>query len=120
MKFDSSQPIWAQLAAEFRRRIAVGEWRSGERVPGVRELAVQLGVNPNTVQRTFSELEHEGLVFAERTAGRFVTDDSAAVTRLKRGLAAAAADAYVDAASGLSLDITAATELLHERWNRDD
>ena len=55
MQFDSAQPIWLQLVDEFSRRIAAGEWRAGARISPVRELASELTVNPNTVQRAFAE-----------------------------------------------------------------
>ncbi|HIW66539.1 MAG TPA: GntR family transcriptional regulator, partial [Candidatus Dietzia merdigallinarum] len=48
MQFDNSSPIWTQLVAEFSRRIVTGDWAPGEKMPGVRELAADLGVNPNT------------------------------------------------------------------------
>ena len=61
MDFDASRPIWLQLREEFTRRIVIGRWAPGKQIPGVRELAVELGVNPNTVQRTLAELERDGL-----------------------------------------------------------
>ncbi|GMA41019.1 GntR family transcriptional regulator [Mobilicoccus caccae] len=78
MEFDPARPIWHQLIHEFSRRIVTGEWSPGGRIGGVRELAGELGVNPNTVQRALSELERDGLCRSERTAGRFVTDDTPA------------------------------------------
>ena len=54
MEFDPSSPIWIQLQAEFTRRIVVGTWQPGERIPGVRELAGELRVNANTVQRALA------------------------------------------------------------------
>ena len=74
MDFDASRPIWLQLREEFTRRIVIGRWAPGKQIPGVRELAVELGVNPNTVQRTLAELERDGLCRSERAVGRFVTD----------------------------------------------
>ena len=71
MDFDASRPIWLQLREEFTRRIVIGRWAPGKQIPGVRELAVELGVNPNTVQRTLAELERDGLCRSERAVGRF-------------------------------------------------
>ena len=79
MDFDPSVPIWLQLVDEFRRRIVTGEWPRGERISGVRELAGDLRVNPNTVQRALAELDRLGLTRSERTAGRFATDDGAVI-----------------------------------------
>ena len=69
MDFDASRPIWLQLREEFTRRIVIGRWAPGKQIPGVRELAVELGVNPNTVQRTLAELERDGLCRSERAVG---------------------------------------------------
>lgn len=116
MEFDSTQPIWLQLVAEFSRRIAVGQWSAGERISGVRELAADLGVNPNTVQRAFGELERDGLVRSERTTGRFVTDDQQQVSGLRRRLATAAADDFVQRGRGFGMNLDDARALLEQRW----
>ena len=119
MQFDSAQPIWLQLVDEFSRRIAAGEWGSGARIASVRELASELTVIPNTVQRAFAELERDGVVRSERTAGRFVTDDAAQILSLRRRLAAAAADDFARRSLGVGLSLSDAQTLLAERWNDD-
>ncbi|WP_168582367.1 GntR family transcriptional regulator [Gephyromycinifex aptenodytis] len=120
MDFDSSRPIWHQLIGEFSRRIVAGQWRPGCRIGGVRELAAELGVNPNTVQRALSELERDGLCRSERTAGRFVTDDAARIHQLQASLAAEAAQDYVDRAAGFGLSLPDAIALVTERWSTHD
>lgn len=116
MHFDPTKPIWLQLVDEFTRRIATAAWPPGHRVPSVRDLAAELGVNPNTVQRALAELERERLAVAERTAGRFVTTDTDLVQRARLSLVAAAADAFITQATGLQLSHGAASELIAERW----
>lgn len=116
MDFDSGAPIWLQLVTEFTRRIATGQWAAGTKVPSVRELASDLGVNPNTVQRALAELERNQLAVAERTAGRFVTSDADLITRSRLELARAAADTFIGQAMGLTLTRTEATRLITERW----
>ena len=85
--FKNDLPIYAQLVEKFRQAIAAGELPPGTRLPGVRELAAEAGVNPNTMQRAMQELEREGFVYTQRTAGRFVTEDEAAVGSLKSAMA---------------------------------
>ena len=85
-EFRSDLPIYTQLVGQFEQDIASGAMPPGERLPSVRDLAAELGVNPNTVQRALQELEREGLVFAQRTNGRFVTEDVAAIARCKKTL----------------------------------
>ena len=116
MQFDPSAPIWLQLVDEFVRRIVTGRWPSGEKVPAVRELAVELRVNPNTVQRALAELERRGLARAERTAGRFVTDDAALIDEARGDLAAGAAADYARRAQRLGMSLTAARDLLGRQW----
>lgn len=120
MEFDPSMPIWLQLVREFTRRIVTGAWPSGEKIPGVRELALELRVNPNTVQRALAELDREGLSRSERTTGRFVTDEASVVASAREGLAAEAATAYVRSAQGLGMSPTAARELLGRIWAEID
>lgn len=120
MLIDDSRPIWAQLVDEFRRRIAAGEWMPGAKVPSVRELALELGVNPNTVQKALGEVDRIGLTTTERTAGRFVTKDEDAVVDARTALAASTADSFVVTATGLGLSLADATELLTRRWTAQD
>ena len=74
--FRTDAPIYTQLYEKLTLAIVSGGYAPGERLPAVRELAVDAGVNPNTVQRALSELERDGLVYTQRTAGRFVTEDA--------------------------------------------
>ena len=74
--FRTDTPIYTQLCERLTLAIASGGYAPGERLPAVRELALDAGVNPNTVQRALSELERLGLVYTQRTAGRFVTEDA--------------------------------------------
>ncbi len=120
MDFNPSAPIWLQLVEEFSRRIAVGDWEPGQKIAGVRELAGEVGVNPNTVQRSLSELEREGLCRSERTAGRFVTTDTALLTQLRRRLALGVVDDFVHRARGFQITYEDAQALVSERWNNDD
>ncbi|MGO2113310.1 MAG: GntR family transcriptional regulator [Pseudoclavibacter sp.] len=117
MQFDSSAPIWVQLEAEFARRIVVGDWVPGSRMPGVRELASALGVNPNTAQRALAELERRELCRSERTAGRFVTDDQGRIAAAREDFVRGAADAFIERARGMGMPPAAALRLIEERWN---
>jgi GntR family transcriptional regulator len=119
VEFDTGSPIWGQLVTEFSRRIVTGEWSAGDRIPGVRELASGLGVNPNTVQRALAELERRGLCRSERTAGRFVTSDGPTIDDLRAELAFEAADDFVRRARGLGMRPDQARQLIEERWTHD-
>ena len=75
-KFDSSAPIYSQLVRHIQEAIVSGEFTPGDRLPSVRDMAMEAGVNPNTMQRALTELERDGLVYSQRTAGRFVTENT--------------------------------------------
>ena len=90
--FKNGIPIYSQIIDEMTMRIASGEYEPGARLPSVREMATNAGVNPNTMQRAFAELERSGLVYSERTSGRFVTKDES----ILKGLHAKLAGRYFD------------------------
>ena len=85
--FQADRPIYAQLMEEIKRRIISGVYKPGEKMPSVRELAAEASVNPNTMQRTFAQLEQEGLLYTQRTSGRFVTEDEERIMDMKNELA---------------------------------
>ena len=70
---DSSRPIYAQIIEKVSLDIVSGKYQPGDKLPSVRDLAAQAGVNPNTMQKALSELERENLVHSARTSGRFIT-----------------------------------------------
>lgn len=86
-------------------------------MPGVRELAADLGVNLNTVQRALAELDREGLARSERTSGRFVTSDDARIDQLRAVLTREAAEDFIRRAQGSGMRQAHVRELIDERWN---
>ena len=112
MRADDTRPIWVQLADAFQARILSGEWEPGAKVPSVRELAIEMGVNPNTVQRSLASLDSRGLTLTERTAGRFVTTNADAINEARL----AAADVYIAAARDYGIDEDSAVALVAARW----
>ncbi len=75
MEFNDSQAIYLQIADMLCERILKRQWKAGEKLPSIRDVAVQVEVNPNTALRTFSFLQEKGIVFNKRGIGYFVTDD---------------------------------------------
>ena len=88
------RPIYQQLVEKLTEQIVSGQLAAGEKVPPVRELAAQAGVNPNTMQRALAALEESGLVSAQRNTGRYVTQDEACIRETRRSLAQAEIDAF--------------------------
>lgn len=85
--FQADRLIYAQLMEEIKHRIISGVYKPGEKMPSVRELAAEASVNPNTMQRAFAQLEQEGLLYTQRTSGRFVTEDEERIMDMKNELA---------------------------------
>lgn len=85
--FKSGIPIYQQIVDELTMRIASGSYAPGDKLPSVRDLAMDAGVNPNTMQRALAELERRDLVFSERTSGRFVTKEESVLRKLHEELA---------------------------------
>ena len=86
-QFSNDAPIYTQLIQQVKVGIVTGAFPPGERLPSVRDMATEAGVNPNTMQRALAELEQDGLVYSQRTAGRFVTEDNTMINTAKRSLA---------------------------------
>lgn len=74
--FDSNRPIYLQLVEQLQLYIISNKIPPGERLPSVRELALQAKVNPNTMQRALAELEDLKLIYTERTNGKYITTDA--------------------------------------------
>ena len=88
-EFTSDKAIHVQLVNEISNRIIKGEYAPGLKLPSVRDFAAQASVNPNTMQRALSALESGGLIFSERTTGRFVTNNLELIRKAKEALAKA-------------------------------
>lgn len=92
---DSDRPIFLQIIEKIQLDIVSGIYQPGDKLPSVRELAQEASVNPNTMQKALSELERTGLVYSQRTSGRFITEDTAMIQRLKSELAKEIIDEFL-------------------------
>ena len=84
---NSDRPIFIQIVERIEMDIISGKYKPGDKLPSVRDLAAEAAVNPNTMQKAFTELELTGLVFSQRTTGRFITEDTSMIDELKSTLA---------------------------------
>ena len=76
MEFDANKPIYIQIADNISNRILSGELKPGSRIPSVREWGAGIGVNPNTVARSYELLSSRGIIFNQRGIGYFVSSDA--------------------------------------------
>ena len=95
-QFDSSMPIYTQLVYKIELAIVSGEFVRGQRLSAVRDMAAEAGVNPNTMQRAFQELERQGRVYTQRSSGRYVTEDMTVIENTKQALARENIKSFMD------------------------
>lgn len=84
---DSERPVYLQLIEQIQAGIISGHFKPGDKLPSVRDLAAEASVNPNTMQKALAELERTGLIYTNRTSGRFINSDESMIKKLK-GLSA--------------------------------
>lgn len=112
--FRNDLPIYSQLIEQIKLAIVSGVFTPGMRLNSVRDMAAEAGVNPNTLQRALQELERQGLVFSQRTSGRYVTEDTNVIEETKRALAQGQLAAFLDAMKKLGYERAEIIALLQE------
>ena len=100
-QFSNDAPIYSQLIAQIKVGIVSGAFPPGERLPSVRDLATEAGVNPNTMQRALADLERQGLLYTNRTSGRYVTEDEEMITKIRERIAEERICAFLESMSQL-------------------
>ena len=108
----SDRPIYAQLVEQIQRMIVTGIFPAGSKMPSVRELATEAAVNPNTMQRALSKLEDDGLLYTQRTSGRFVTEEADRIMETKQTLANELIQQFMENMNRLGFTREQAVELL--------
>ena len=117
---DSSRPIYLQIIERVQMDIITGRYQPGDKLPSVRDLAQEAAVNPNTMQKALSELERSGLIYSQRTSGRFITDDKELFHQMKKELAAAEVSAFVDHMKQLGITPEEIRQLLAETIEEEE
>ena len=111
-QFRGHSPVYRQIVRHIRADILNGCYQPDEQIPPVRQLAMEAGVNPNTMQRALAQLEAEGLVYTERTTGRFVTEDTALLEQLRDETARAMTAEYLEKMRGIGYGPAEAAKLM--------
>ena len=117
---DSSRPIYLQIIERVQMDIITGRYQPGDKLPSVRDLAQEAAVNPNTMQKALSELERSGLIYSQRTSGRFITEDKELIHQMKKELAAAEVSAFVAHMKQLGITPEEIRQLLAETIEEDE
>ena len=117
---DSSRPIYLQIIERVQMDIITGLYQPGDKLPSVRDLAQEAAVNPNTMQKALSELERSGLIYSQRTSGRFITEDKELIHQMKKELAAAEVSAFVAHMKQLGISPEEIRQLLAETIEEEE
>lgn len=108
----SDRPIYSQLIEHIELLIVSGIYPAGSKLPSVRDLAGEASVNPNTMQRALAQLENDGLLYSQRTSGRYVTEDVDQIMEIKNGLAQGLIREFIENMENLGYDVKQAIQLL--------
>ncbi len=114
---NSERPVYLQLIEQIQAGIISGYFKPGDKLPSVRDLAADAAVNPNTMQRAFTELERTGLVYTNRTSGRFITSDEKLIKELKEQSAINEIKDFLTKMKQLGLDTEEIIELIRNLAN---
>ena len=117
---DSSRPIYLQIIERVQMDIITGRYQPGDKLPSVRDLAQEAAVNPNTMQKALSALDRSGLIYSQRTSGRFITEDKELIHQMKKELAAAEVSAFVAHMKQLGITPEEIRQLLAETIEEEE
>lgn len=95
-EFNDKSPIYSQIITLFSRSFARGEIKTGERIPSIRDMAMNLKVNANTMQRVYQEMERGGLITSKRGTGYFFTEDKSMVEKINGSMARESVSRFLD------------------------
>lgn len=113
--FETDRPIYVQLKEQILLLIVSGTYPAGTKLPPVRDMAAEASVNPNTLQKALSDLERDGLVYTQRTSGRFVTEDESMIQQAKMALAAEQIDLFLKKMAGIGFTREEALALIEKK-----
>lgn len=117
---DGDRPIYVQLVEILQSKIIAGEYKPGEKLPSVRDFAAEAGVNPNTMQRAFANLEQMGLIVTMRTNGRTVADNPGIISQKEKELADICIEQFFAKMEEIGYERKEALALASEKVNGGD
>lgn len=120
IELNSKEPIYLQIIAYMKKKIVSGELKGGERILSVREYASEIKVNPNTIQKVYSELENQGLIYTQRGIGKFVTEDEEKITALREELFNETIDKFIEDSKSLGFRKESILAIISERYKEGE
>ncbi|MBP5793890.1 MAG: GntR family transcriptional regulator [Spirochaetaceae bacterium] len=119
-QFDTNSPIYLQIVESFKSSILSGELAPNSKVLPVRDLALEAGVNPNTMQKALAELERLELVRTERTSGRFITDNNGQIEKMRKEVADAEIKSFIQRMEKLGYDKKSLFEVIEKALKQEE
>lgn len=119
MKFSSDLPIYLQIINLLKKKIVTSQLKEGDKLDSIRDMSTKLKVNPNTIQRSYQELERENLVYTQRGMGTFVTEDNEILKVLKKEMAESLVNNFVEEALSLKISRQEIIDLVKNRLEGD-
>ena len=119
-QFDTNSPIYLQIVESFKSSILSGELAPNSKVLPVRDLALEAGVNPNTMQKALVELERLELVRTERTSGRFITDNNDQIEKMRKDVADAEIKSFIQRMEKLGYDKNSLLSIIEKALKQEE
>lgn len=117
MDFDKNIPIYIQIEDKIKLDIITNKYQPGEKIKSVREFALELKINPNTINRALLELEEQGLIITQRTSGKYITEDKNIIEKEKNKLINKKIDEFMNDMKELRLDKNKIIQIIKEKEN---
>ncbi len=114
MEFESNYPIYLQIVDEIKRQIIIGNLMPGDKLPSNSDMALQYKINPNTVQRIYKQLEHEGICFTRRGLGTYLIEDENLTTRMKTEAVTNMVSSFLSKMSSLGFSASDAINIIKD------
>ncbi len=113
------RPVYIRLIDDIYMRILTGEYPPGSKLPTVRDLALTMRANPNTVQRALGRIEEKGLIYTQRTTGKYVTENTSVINEARRSLAEQYADEYFENMKRIGFGSEEASSFIREKEDQN-
>lgn len=117
MDFNKNIPIYIQIEEQIKLDIITNKYKPGEKIKSVREFALELRINPNTINRALLELEEQGLIITQRTNGKYITDNEKIIEKEKNKLINKKIDEFIKDMKCLEISKNEIIEIIRKKEN---
>lgn len=119
LNFNDKEPIYHQIIEFVKKSVALGELKAGDKLPSVREMSQALGVNPNTLQRAYGELERIEITYTKRGKGSYIREDEEGISKLRDEMAKEIIEKFFEDMKSIGVDKKEAMRMISERESRE-